>query len=486
MAEASSQSIQQQQETSKELLADAFVPVQSTDLTYHKLMGTGGFGKVYHAHHKHWGDVAVKKVLEVEVPEKVIIGLKSEAKKLWRVRHPNIVQLFGVVMETKEYALVMEYMCHGSLSDFVHDLEVPFPLQVQMIYQIILAMNYIHTCNPAMLHLDLKAQNVLVDENFNVKLCDFGLAQWRSCSRLGMSKREGEHAGTITHVPPEQWKDMNREPNVKFDVYAFGIVVWEILAKEMPYINNRTTVIKECVSDGQRPDMNKIPDTEDWLRKIITDSWSQDPNKRPTFSDLKERVDPIQQAKKCLIPAAKRQLSQGLASSCQGDMRNSFSSTGDPDMTEVKEIADPNQQSKKGPISSRLPKDPDSSCQGDMPNPSRSIDEQGVTERFHVYLLPATNCATYGECLLQVTLERIILWDVENPRKILEEWPITALRRYGTDTNEFAFEAGRHCKTGEGIFLISTDLSEEIYARVNDAACSIACSASNRIELLIP
>ncbi|XP_013410819.1 receptor-interacting serine/threonine-protein kinase 1 isoform X1 [Lingula anatina] len=301
-----------QQQTARIERSPGFELVRSCDLENEKLIGTGGFGKVYHAHHKDWGEVAVKKVLETEVTARQIRDLEKEARKLWSVSHDNIVRLIGVVMETNEYALVMDYMSHGSLLNFVIDHKVPFPLQVQMIYQIILGVNYLHTRNPAILHLDLKGHNVLVNEDFNVKLCDFGLAQWRSYSRLYSRQRETSNAGTATHVPPEQWNDINSQPNVKFDVYAFGIVVWEILAKEMPFANANPALIRESVSRGQRPDMNRIqvPHSEDWLRQIITDSWSQDPNMRPTFSDLKGRVYPILQKYSAQIRAAKRQMSE--------------------------------------------------------------------------------------------------------------------------------------------------------------------------------
>jgi len=96
---------------------------------------------------------------------------------LEQVRHPNIILLLGVLVEKPNtISIVMEYMGNQSLKHIIQnpDIDLTILQKIHICIQVAQAMHYLHTCTPPIVHRDLKTSNCLVDEHFNVKLCDFG------------------------------------------------------------------------------------------------------------------------------------------------------------------------------------------------------------------------------------------------------------------------------------------------------------------------
>lgn len=138
--------------------------------------------------------------------------------------------------------MVTEFLSGGSLFDFLHKRGEK--LNEEKIFYICkdvaLGMSYLHGKN--VLHCDLKSSNVLIDENWNVKLCDFGLSRLKDNKK---NKKDNIRVGTPHWMAPEILKGEKYE--CESDVYSFGILLWEMLTCQIPYKELSTSEIINLV-----------------------------------------------------------------------------------------------------------------------------------------------------------------------------------------------------------------------------------------------
>jgi serine/threonine protein kinase len=147
---------------------------------------------------------------------------------------------------------------------------------MKIIKQILSTFIYIHSCG--IVHRDLKSHNVLVDEYYNIKLCDFGLAKYKS----ELSWGNGQFAGTPAYMAPELF--MKKGFDEKIDIFAFGTLMWEILVRKIPYEGYEAVEIRNKVLADEKIVIPKTLPSH--LADIIHLSRSNDPTKRPSFSEL--------------------------------------------------------------------------------------------------------------------------------------------------------------------------------------------------------
>ncbi|XP_063295015.1 receptor-interacting serine/threonine-protein kinase 3-like isoform X2 [Pelobates fuscus] len=187
--------------------------------------------------------------------------------------------------------LVMEYMPHGSLHTlFTRSLEVPWALKFQILYQVVLGMNYLHSLDPPIIHRDLKPGNVLLNRHLDVKITDFGLSKI-----LGMnSSGQNYCTGTLAYMPPEAFNDLNNKPTKAYDIFSFGILTWSVLSGEEPYQGAPQDMIPVMVPEkNQRPDESILDKWDDVrmlpeARKLMRRCWDGNAERRPTFQDCDE------------------------------------------------------------------------------------------------------------------------------------------------------------------------------------------------------
>eukprot|EP00250_Pteridium_aquilinum_P012080 c20498_g1_i1 orf=127-2451(+) len=144
------------------------------DLTIREQVGQGSCGTVYHGL---WygSDVAVKVFTEQEYSQELLLDFRKEVALMKRLRHPNIVLFMGVVTSPAHLSIVTEFLPRGSLFRLLHRNTPGMDMRraLRMALDIARGMNYLHHCNPPIVHRDLKSSNLLVDKNWTVKVADF-------------------------------------------------------------------------------------------------------------------------------------------------------------------------------------------------------------------------------------------------------------------------------------------------------------------------
>ncbi len=256
--------------------------ISYTDLTFDKKIGEGSYGEVY-AGTWAYDNVAIKKLKLATYTEESLKELKREAEIMANVRSNHLVQLKGVCLETPNFCLVMELMPKGSLDSLLYNLkqDLPWSLRYQLAADIGVGLHNLH--QQGILHRDLKSMNILLTNDNRAKLCDFGLAQIKSSTKVQTrntlkSIRE-KSVGTLSWMAPEL---LNLSPkySTKSDVYAYAIVMWEIAARQAPYADvGDDSIIKDEVKQGNRAEIpSDIPPS---FAKLIKFCWAQNPGERP-------------------------------------------------------------------------------------------------------------------------------------------------------------------------------------------------------------
>ncbi|KAF3774271.1 Serine/threonine-protein kinase BRI1-like 1 [Nymphaea thermarum] len=200
------------------------------------LIGSGGFGEVYKARLKDGHVVAVKKL--IHVTGQGDREFMAEMETIGKIKHRNLVPLLGYCKIGEERLLVYEYMKWGSLENVLHDKakwgatdELNWAARKKIAIGAARGLAFLHhSCIPHIIHRDMKSSNVLLDENLEARVSDFGMA--RLMNALDTHLSVSTLAGTPGYVPPEYYQSFRC--TTKGDVYSYGVVLLELISGKRP------------------------------------------------------------------------------------------------------------------------------------------------------------------------------------------------------------------------------------------------------------
>ncbi|XP_071907682.1 receptor-like protein kinase BRI1-like 3 isoform X1 [Coffea arabica] len=199
------------------------------------LIGSGGFGEVYKAQLRDGSVVAIKKL--IHVTGQGDREFMAEMETIGKIKHRNLVPLLGYCKIGDERLLVYEYMQWGSLEAVLHEsnkgegTKLDWAARKKIAIGSARGLAFLHhSCIPHIIHRDMKSSNVLLDEDFEARVSDFGMA--RLVNALDTHLSVSTLAGTPGYVPPEYYQSFRC--TTKGDVYSYGVILLELLSGKKP------------------------------------------------------------------------------------------------------------------------------------------------------------------------------------------------------------------------------------------------------------
>uniref|UniRef100_A0A4W3JYZ2 non-specific serine/threonine protein kinase n=1 Tax=Callorhinchus milii TaxID=7868 RepID=A0A4W3JYZ2_CALMI len=264
--------------------------ISEGQITLGQRIGSGSFGTVYKG--KWHGDVAVK-MLNVTAPTpQQLQAFKNEVGVLRKTRHVNILLFMGYT--TKPQLAIVAQWCEGSsLYHHLHIIETKFEMikLIDIARQTAQGMDYLHA--KSIIHRDLKSNNIFLHEDLTVKIGDFGLATVKS--RWSGSHQFEQLSGSILWMAPEVIRMQDKNPySFQSDVYAFGVVLYELMTGQLPYsnINNRDQIIFMVGRGYLMPDISKVRNNcPKAMKRLMADCLKKKRDERPLFPQILASIE---------------------------------------------------------------------------------------------------------------------------------------------------------------------------------------------------
>ena len=246
---------------------------------YGRLLGKGAFGKVNLSLHTLTGRlVAIKSINKTKIineRQKTKIQLETSIMKTLSSSN-YIVKIYETFQTEKHFCIVMEYICAGDLLSYIRKRSKLNEQIAKFIFkQIILSLQYIHSQN--IVHRDIKLDNILIDLNNNIKICDFGVSK-----KISLNDKMYEQCGTPAYIAPEILKNKGYE-GFSVDIWSAGVVLYAMLSGTVPFKGNNLNELHDLIMKGK---FNIINDISNDAKHLIKNLLEIEPKKRISIQNI--------------------------------------------------------------------------------------------------------------------------------------------------------------------------------------------------------
>lgn len=255
-------------------------PLEPKGYTLIEHIAKGGFSDVWLGkHNESEKEIAIKVFCKRNMnTKKSINDYKSEVEIHKQLVHPYLVRFFETKENTFYYYIMMEYVNGNTLKSLIRsDDEVEESAKRNYVVQVLMAIDYLQSIIQVC-HMDLKSSNILIDQDNNVRLIDFGISRQISNGSVTNDKQ-----GTLYYFAPERFT--NEEVTPKVDVWSFGVILYFMFTKKLPFvgIDNFDTAHRIQNNEPEYPET--IPeDICDLIKKCLV----KDPEQRISLTDIKK------------------------------------------------------------------------------------------------------------------------------------------------------------------------------------------------------
>ena len=239
-----------------------------TDFEIKKELGIGSYGKVYLVIHKKTkAEYALKRIDKLDkINQEDKANFIREVEIMYKLNHPNICKLYSHFEDNNYCYLLMQYISNGDAFDLIPKngkKQENMKLVASIVKDLICAIYYMHNMNPKIMHRDIKPENILLDENNNAYLIDFGWSNY-----IINHRRRYTICGTPFYLPPEMVNEKGHDENA--DIWSIGVLLYELITGKVPFEGNNIQEVANNIVDLKikwPSDIN--PDAKDLISKIL-------------------------------------------------------------------------------------------------------------------------------------------------------------------------------------------------------------------------